>query len=113
MKTNPKAYIHGECVIKEIDSIPQNAKPETVNGAFCIIAPSEVTGNHHVIDCHQGVEFFLTEDNRRYVKNSIDTTIRCLIAERHTTVNLPPGTYEIERQNEYDYITKALVKVRD
>lgn len=109
----PKAYIHGECIITQVKSIPTDAKQEKVDGNYCIIAPSEVTGNHHVIDCQEGVEFFLTRDNRRFIQNSVEASVRCLIADRHTTVNLPPGTYEIGRQNEYDYITQALQKVRD
>ena len=114
MKTKTqKAYLHGECLIKQVDCIPTSAKTEKVNGPYCIIAPSEVTGNHHVIDCEQGVEFFITDDNRRFVKNSVDATVRCLIGERHSTVSLPPGTYQIDMQQEYDYLTGALQKVRD
>ena len=56
-QTKPKGILHGECIIFE-SSIPSDATPEMLTGEFTIIAPSETTGNHHVVDLHPGVEFF-------------------------------------------------------
>lgn len=119
MKTKPKAWLHGECILREAmlpkGAIQQQLTPaELVNdGEAAIIAASEVTGNHHVVDLEPGVEFF-THNSERYV-NSVDKPIkvRCVIAERHSTMELPPGTYKIGFQKEYDYYAQEMKNVRD
>ena len=106
-----KAIVHGECYLFE-SSIPKDAVQETNTGEFVIIADSETTGNHHVIDLKPGVSFF-KKGNRRFVQCKEDTAVRCVLTERHDTVPLKKGTYEIGIQQEYDYFTEALRNVRD
>lgn len=106
--------LHGECMVS-LSKIPANAKKmDTKNQKFVIIAPSETTGNHHVVDICDGVEFFETDDGRKFMRNSVDTQIRCVIASRHTAIPLPAGnSYEFGSQFEYDPFTARLQAVRD
>ena len=110
-QTKPKGILHGECIIFQ-SQIPSDATPEVLTGEFTIIAPSETTGNHHVVDLHPGVEFF-NKGGTRFFKNSKETSVRCVVADRHDEIKLPPGEYEIGMQQEYDYFEQAKRNVRD
>jgi hypothetical protein len=110
-------FLHGECLVTRIDSIPSDAvsEPVDLSKGFVIIADSETTGNHHVLDCPPaaGVEFFKTPTGKRYVKVDNTTQVRCVVADRHTAIPMTPGTYEIGFQQEYDYFEQAARNVRD
>lgn len=111
-KTKAKAVLHGECLIFEA-KIPQDAvKENTKNSGYEIIADSETTGNHHVIDLEPGIEFF-KKGETRFVKNSKPMNVRCLHADRHDTIQLPAGEYQIGYQQEFDYFEMAKRNVRD
>lgn len=106
------AILHGEVLIYKIDSLPEDAKKkETLEDSF-IIAPSETTGNHHVIDCKEGVEFY-EKDGVLYLKNDVETQVRCVLKERHDEITLEPGIWEIDKQREYDYFTESHRYVAD
>ena len=102
--------IHGECGINE-SAIPNEAKKKNVK-RFQIIAESEVTGNHHVIDAIDGVEFY-EHEGTIFVKNDVPATVRCIVKERHDDVILKPGTWKIDFQKEYDYLSNESRIVRD
>ena len=110
-----KGILHGECIVFE-SKIPANAELEVQKpGAqFVIVANSEVTGNHHVIDLkpRNGVQFFKA-GAKRYMRNTVPTDIRCVIADRHTNITIPPGEHEIGIQQEFDYFTMAKQNVQD
>jgi hypothetical protein len=108
-----EVILHGECAIKTGAVIPDSAKRRVIKEKAVIIADSETTGNHHVIDMKPGVEFFDTEDGRSFMQNSVPTDVRCVVADRHDSITLEPGTYEIGMQQEYDYFEQALRNVRD
>jgi hypothetical protein len=114
-KTNPKGVLHGECIVFE-SKIPKDAVLEKAKegATFMIVAESEVTGNHHVIDLKPGnaVQFFRA-GNKRFMRNTVPTEIRCVVAERHTAITLPPGEHEIGIQQEFDYFTQAKRNVQD
>jgi hypothetical protein len=109
---HPDAVLHGECYIFQ-SSLPATAQEETdLKGAHVIIANSEVTGNHHVIDRKPGVKFF-KDGNRRFMQNQETTKVSCVIAERHTAIDLAPGTWEFGIAQEYDYFAEAKKNVAD
>jgi len=83
-----KAIIHGECIIFE-SKVPQDAILE-----------------------EQDVQFF-TKDKKRYMRNSQPTNVRCVIADRHTSIPIPAGDWEIGIQQEYDYIAQVKRNVQD
>lgn len=108
-----KVILHGEAMIFGAASIPKDAKPlPPSNTAFHIIADSETTGNHHVVDADEGV-FFFVKDSTVYMKNTVETRVRCLHADRHSTTTIAPGLWEFGIQQEYDHVSEALRKARD
>lgn len=111
MKKN-EVILHGECMVFPA-SLPKNAKKKKVNSSYVIVADSETTGNHHVVDVLDGVDFYEDEKGTLFMENSVDTKIRCVHADRHDAITLSPGTYEFGSQQEYDPFTARMNKVRD
>jgi hypothetical protein len=109
-----KIILHGECIVAECPSLPEDAIAENHNSKIVIVANSEVTGNHHVIANKPGVVFYNSKTTgKRYMNSSVPTNISCVMAERHTTIDIVPGTYVIGIQQEYDYIAQAKRNVAD
>ena len=106
-----KCIVHGEAFVSE-SKIPQGAVRIDVKEAFKIIANSETTGNHHVIDVKEGVEFF-EKDGVLYLKNEVETDVRCMLTERHDNITLPVGEWEIGIQQEYDPFEARTRRVAD
>jgi hypothetical protein len=111
MKEN-QVILHGECMVTPAQ-IPANAKPVEVKGAYKIVADSETTGNHHVVDMFKGVSFFEDSDGGLFMKNEVPTNIRCVHENRHDSIEIPVGEYVFSSQLEYDYFTESLRNVRD
>jgi hypothetical protein len=108
-----ECVLHGECIVtpSEVPSDAEAINPK--NKAYMIVADSEVTGNHHVVDMFEGVQFFKTPGGNLFMKNSVPTSIRCVQADRHTAIDIAPGSYAFDYQQEYDYFAEALRNVRD
>lgn len=105
-----KVIVHGECLVVPSE-LPAGCK-KVKCGNYQIVANSEVTGNHHVVDVYEGVEFY-EKDGTLYMKNDVPTDIRCLVKERHDNVTIQPGTYKIDFQKEFDYLDNSERIVRD
>lgn len=105
-------FLHGESQIVKIKALPAGIKKKSVIGDYQIIAESEISGNHHVIDVKDGVEFY-EKNGTLYMKNDVETEVRCLIKERHDNITLEPGIWEIGFQQEYDYLKEEKRRVAD
>lgn len=114
MKTNKSQLIsHGEFLLASC-VIPSNAVEVPQKESSIIVAPSETTGNHHILDLPQGgVQILETPDKRRFVRNSIPTTVRCVLEHRHDTKVVPPGEWEMGIHQEFDYISQQKKNVVD
>jgi hypothetical protein len=111
-KVSPyRAILHGECGIIQ-SSIPAGAKPITVEDNCLIIADSETTGNHHVLDVAPGIEV-LQKETKRFIRNSVPASVRCVHADRHDTLTIPPGEWELTIAQEFDYFKMSKSNVRD
>lgn len=112
MKNN-EVILHGECMVFR-SSIPSDAKKIThIIQNRLIVAPSETTGNHHYVEVNEFTEAFQSPNGTLFIKNTKPTNIKCVIDSRHSTIPLPPGTYEFGSQQEYDPFTARMNKVRD
>lgn len=111
MKNN-EVILHGECMVFAANSIPNTAQRITAKD-YVIVADSETTGNHHVVDVVDGETEFYKDGETLYMKSNVDTVIRCLHAERHDEITLPAGTYEFGSQQEYDPFAAHMRRVRD
>lgn len=108
-----KEYHHGELGIFETNKeIPEGAKKIKPKNSRYIVADSETTGNHHCVKEAQGVELY-EKDGVMYLKNEVPAEVYCVIEERHDTLTLPPGKWEIEPAKEYDYLNEEVRNVAD
>lgn len=113
MKNNDQYVIlHGEAMLfpSELPADAVEIKPS--NPQYHIIADSETTGNHHVIDMEPGVSIFKQGD-RTFIKNEKKTRVRCVHPNRHDAIELDPGVFECDYQQEYDHFAQNLRNVRD
>ncbi len=113
MKTQKrKIRLHGEVMWFD-STIPADAvKINPSNTNYHIVADSETTGNHHVLDCPEGVEIYQS-GNRIYLNSKVDTNIRCVHENRHDTIPISPGVYEFGNQQEYDHDAQNKRNVKD
>ncbi len=107
-----KVILHGECMVFPSE-IPATATPLLVAKDYLVVADSETTGNYHVVDALEGVNFFRNETGTTFMKNSKPTRIRCVMENRHDAITLEPGAWEFGLQQEYDYFTDSHRVVRD
>lgn len=111
---SPKAILHGECLVFESVIPPDAILERDNNGETVIIAPSETTGNHHVIRNSDNVKFYHNSDrSRRFVSSTDPISVECVIKDRHDQIVLPAGDYEIGFQQEFDYLAMQSQQVRD
>lgn len=111
-KRKKRMYFHGECVIVELSELPKNLKARNDKDSI-MIAESETIGNEHRIKIKEGVEFFEDENGALYMKNTVPTDVYCLHTERHDTITLPEGLWQIDKAVEYDYLTAKVIEVKD
>lgn len=105
--------LHGEAMIFPACNLPEGCEQiNPSNRTYHIIADSETTGNHHVVDAEEGV-FFFKKGEQVFMQNSTPTRVRCLHQNRHSTIEIPPGCWEFGAQQEYDHISQELQRVRD
>jgi len=107
-----KAYLHGEVCVKSIKVLPDGLKKVKAKNNRYIVADSETTGNHHCIEDVQGAEMY-EKDGVLYLKNDVPVKMFCVDEARHDTEVLPAGIWEIDRANEYDYLSEMKRKVAD
>ncbi len=107
-----KVIMHGECVIRQIDKLPEGLNNVEAKNGFVVVAESEVTGNDHRVVINSGVKFF-EKDGVLYMENTLPTTVGCVIKERHDDCVLEPAIWEFRAALEYDPIEAQLRQVAD
>ncbi len=112
MTDKKRMYLHGECIIKEIEKLPENLEKREDKNSI-MIAESETVGNEHRIRVKEGVEFFEDSKGVLYMKNTIPTEVYCLHEQRHDTIEIPEGIWEIDKAVEYDYSRQEVIEVKD
>lgn len=112
MAEQKRLFFHGECFIKEIDCLPENLIKRDDEDSI-MIAESETVGNEHRIKVKEGVEFFEDENGTLYMRNTTPTEVYCLHEQRHDTIEIPEGIWEIDKAVEYDYSMSSVTEVRD
>lgn len=99
-------YRQGDVFIEEIENIPPfiNRKASIKGGNDVILAYGEVTGHAHRIGNLGDLEFYNDPKSKHTSYLRILPGIRdfaSLRHEEHRTIDLPPGSYIVRRQREY------------
>ena len=81
--------LHGEVFIHRASNIPEGAKKKAAPLDCYVVAKSETTGNNHIIDCNDGVEFY-EHEGTLYMKNTKETQVRCVHKDRHDELYWSP-----------------------
>ncbi len=89
-----KLYRHGDVMIQECESIPEQAKKVKGN----ILVRGEVTGHAHRLSDPGAFQIFETP-NFLFVEVTENEAI--LDHEEHDTITLPKGKYKVWVQREY------------
>ena len=108
----PMVIFHGEAMLFPAELPADAIEIKPTNDEYHIVADSETTGNHHVIDMVPGTKVFKS-GNRMSVRNTEPTSVRCVHPNRHNAIELAPATYEIDRQQEFDHFAQNMRAVRD
>lgn len=108
-----KTFFHGEVIVVEAKQIPEGCKRVISKNNSYLLADSEQTGNYHLLEEKEGVELFEDKNGVLWLKNEVPCDVFCAIKERHDTITLEPGIWEIDRAQEYDYLTEMTRKVAD
>lgn len=109
-------YLHGEVLIKKMSGkFPDGKKVSPLNGSY-IVADSETTGNHHLLEHIEGMEI-VEKDGMFYVRTDKELTVKCVDHKRHDSITLDPCVgeefYLFDKQQEVDHLTDEVRSVRD
>ena len=108
-----KTFFHGEVIIMEAKKITVECKKVKSRNKSYMLADSEMTGNYHLLEDKEGVNLLENSNGVLWLKNEVPCNIFCAIKGRHDTLTLEPGIWEIDRAQEYDYLTEMIKKVAD
>jgi len=102
---------HGENVLVPIDKLPEGKVTEVDS---VIVGHSE-TGHHHVLTAKRKGSIRVVEVNDRlYIETMFDSLLtHKKSTDKHDTLTVKPGIWEVGHKTEYNPITKALSRVFD
>ena len=107
-----KHISHGEVNLFSGAKIPTGAKRIKPKNGRYIVGDSETIGNFHCVEEKEGIEVY-EKDGILFLKNDVEAKVFCPNEQRHDTITLEPGVWEIERANEYDHLKDETRKVAD
>ena len=99
---------HGDILIREVESIPHEAKPVERRGGRIIVAEGEQTGHHHAITDKGAILMEL--NGELYLEVTEPVTIS---HEEHKDLPIPPGKYQVGHVREFDYLAEMERRVAD
>lgn len=112
-----KALRHGEAMVTPVDALPEGIE-QVYEGKEFVLAHSE-TGHNHIAFAGAGgtISVFKpvgADDGTLFLKVSKDSRIEHLKSfDKHETLNLFKGVYQVTIKKAYDYFAKRLERVRD
>jgi hypothetical protein len=108
-------FSHGEVNFFSISKLPKDLRRVEIKDNYYIVGESETHGNDHrvaVLD-KDNIEFFRDKFEKLYLKADVETRVYCPKEDRHDTIIIMPGIYEINKSLEIDPLTKKLREVAD
>lgn len=109
-----RTLTHGEVLLMKSDKLPEGLKAVKKFKDNCYkLADSESSGNFHLLEAKDGVELFEDDSGVLWLKNEVPTDVFCALQDRHDTITLESGVWEIDRAQEHDYLTGMVRKVSD
>jgi hypothetical protein len=91
-------YRQGDVLLIPVACIPENAQAVPIEHGRVILAHGEATGHHHSFEAGPDVQLLMA-DKERFLQVSKQSD---LTHQEHATISVPPGTFQVVRQREYD-----------
>ena len=88
----PKIFRHGDLLIREISSIPNNVKPISTS----ILAEGEKTGHNHTLN---GSHQIFETDETMYFEAKQELSIE---HPEHNTIQIPKGVYKVTHEQSWN-----------
>lgn len=104
----------GDVLLVPANAIPAGARNVRRDHGRLILAHGEITGHHHSI-AHPDARLVTREEAnelRMWLQVTATHPVE-LEHQEHSTLLVPPGTYEVRRQREYTSADMAPVRVAD
>ena len=94
------ALRQGDVLLLPCDAIPTGARPEAPEDGRVVLARGEVTGHAHVMGAERVCRFRDDGTGSGYVRVDGGAPV-ALTHEEHEPLMVPPGSYRVVRQREY------------
>lgn len=98
-----KIYRHGDLILRLVDKT--EGKKIKHNGSF-VLAEGEASNHKHLLTAPQMI-VRQTEDGKYYLDMVKEGA---LSHEEHKTLIIPPGTYEVSREQETDWFANGVTR---
>lgn len=89
----------GDVLIVSVESIPANVEPIERENGRVVLAHGEATGHAHAIKDKQASLF--RDPKLAAIFMQVTDAPISLVHDEHNTITIPPGSYQIIRQQEY------------
>lgn len=96
----PAQYRQGDVLLVAVDTLPTAVKPVGLDDRRVVLAYGEVTGHAHAM-AGDRVRYFREDGSGRGFIQVHGGDAVALSHEEHDVIPVPPGTYEVVRQREY------------
>ncbi|MGE0289304.1 MAG: hypothetical protein AB7I42_26485 [Bradyrhizobium sp.] len=101
----------GDVLIREVAEIPATAAPVEPEHGRVVLAHGEATGHHHSLLWGRAAMFRDDAIGRTFLGVSPGEPV-ALVHQEHDPINIPPGTFEVIRQVEFD-LSEGVRQVAD
>jgi hypothetical protein len=91
----PLHFRQGDVLLVQVDDLPDGATAERRSGRI-VLAEGEATGHAHAVEEADARTF--THGGQRYL---LTRSIAQLVHEEHAPIDVPPGTWRVVIQREY------------
>lgn len=114
-----KKFVHGDVIIKSINSLPKDLKPYRHNA----VQYGEIQNHSHAVTGDFKIHFTLEDftqgtklddirfNGTKYLE--VGEGGATISHEEHHTIQLPPGIYKCFTVREFDHFSKLIRKVAD
>jgi hypothetical protein len=101
-------YRHGDLILQQRTQLPKKLLSWHRHRSI-VLAEGETSGHKHVVNAATPI-LFVHQNNKQFIELE---TYGALTHEEHKEITLPPGIYEITKEQEYDYINSQTLNAID
>lgn len=104
-----KLYRHGEILLLQVDSMPKGK----IKKVKSLIVGHSETGHHHVLENKTSIYWTKFKDQMFVRVNSDTPLVHKKTTDKHNTITVEPGVYQVIPKTEYDPFMKVVRDIWD